>query len=61
MKAIWSLGRLVDDKGPHMFKSWFDRDDAWGSMLTNLHDQARVATAAQVAVSQAYVAARAPR
>eukprot|EP01046_Picozoa_sp_COSAG06_P014296 COSAG06_NODE_884_length_11783_cov_10.515919_13_plen_49_part_00 len=24
-------GRLVDDKGPHMFKSWFDRQDSWAS------------------------------
>jgi hypothetical protein len=36
-------GRLVDDKGPHMIKSWFDREDTWGSVMTNLHNQARVA------------------
>lgn len=36
-------GRLTDDKGPHMFKSWFDRQDSWYSALTNLHSQARVA------------------
>lgn len=36
-------GRLTDDKGPHMFKSWFDRQDTWFSALTNLHSQARVA------------------
>jgi hypothetical protein len=36
-------GRLTDDKGPHMIKSWFDREDNWGSVMTNLHNQARVA------------------
>ena len=36
-------GRLVDDKGPHMFKSWFDRQDSWASVLTNAHNQIRLA------------------
>ena len=36
-------GRLVDDKGPHMFKSWFDRQDSWQSVLTNAANQVRVA------------------
>jgi alpha-galactosidase len=36
-------GRLVDDKGPHMFKSWFDRQDSWDSVLTNTQNQIRLA------------------
>ena len=36
-------GRLVDDKGPHMIKSWFDRQDSWPSVLTNAQNQIRVA------------------
>eukprot|EP01065_Artemidia_motanka_P010782 TRINITY_DN15775_c0_g1_i1.p1 TRINITY_DN15775_c0_g1~~TRINITY_DN15775_c0_g1_i1.p1 ORF type:complete len:434 (+),score=126.46 TRINITY_DN15775_c0_g1_i1:57-1358(+) len=39
---VWAT-QFGDAKGPHMFKSWFDRKDTWGSMLTNLHNQARVA------------------
>eukprot|EP01062_Namystynia_karyoxenos_P032056 TRINITY_DN23698_c0_g1_i2.p1 TRINITY_DN23698_c0_g1~~TRINITY_DN23698_c0_g1_i2.p1 ORF type:complete len:437 (+),score=147.73 TRINITY_DN23698_c0_g1_i2:72-1382(+) len=39
---VWAT-QWNDGKGPHMFKSWFDRKDTWGSMLTNLHNQARVA------------------
>ena len=30
-----------DARGPHMFKSWFDIMDAWGSTLSTLHNQAR--------------------
>jgi hypothetical protein len=30
-------------RGPHMFKSWFDIEDAWGSTLSNAHNQVRVA------------------
>mmetsp|Transcript_72642 Transcript_72642/g.188575 ORF Transcript_72642/g.188575 Transcript_72642/m.188575 type:complete len:449 (-) Transcript_72642:37-1383(-) len=29
--------------GPHVFKSWFDRHDSWMSMLSNVHNQIRVA------------------
>eukprot|EP01051_Picozoa_sp_SAG22_P016129 SAG22_NODE_2219_length_2823_cov_1.220999_2_plen_610_part_00 len=36
-------GRLVDDKGPHMYKSWFDRQDSWQSVLTNAANQVRIA------------------
>ena len=36
-------GRLGDDKGPHMIKSWFDRQDSWPSVLTNAQNQIRVA------------------
>ena len=38
-------GRALDGsvRGPHMFKSWFDIEDAWGSTLSNAHNQVRVA------------------
>jgi len=32
-----------DDLGPHMFKSWFDTEDTWGSTLTNAQNQVRIA------------------
>ena len=36
---VWATQWGNDGKGPHMFKSWFDREDTWGSVLTNLHNQ----------------------
>lgn len=41
---VWT-SRLdaADGKGPHMLKTWFDRDDTWVSVLTNAHNQARIA------------------
>lgn len=41
---VWALDAWANDtKGPHMLKSWFDRKDTWGSVLTNAHNQVRIA------------------
>jgi len=40
---VW-LGTLPDqEKGPHLFKSWFDIEDTFLSTMTNLHNQVRIA------------------
>lgn len=40
---VWAGADGSDEWGPHMFKSWFDRSDKWLSLLSNVHNQIRVA------------------
>lgn len=43
-ELVWYWSTQLDPSiGPHLTKSWFDRKDTWISMLTNLHNQVRVA------------------
>jgi hypothetical protein len=41
---VWT-SQWADGKGPHAFKSWFDREDTWGSVLSACPAQS-VATSA---------------
>lgn len=40
---VWASVPGSENWAPHMFKSWFDRSDTWLSMLSNVHNQIRVA------------------
>jgi alpha-galactosidase len=43
-ELVWFWGGFAGGAPhAHMFKSWFDREDTWRSMLDNAHNQIRIA------------------
>lgn len=40
---VWLDQLPQQEKGPHMFKSWFDISDTFASTMTNVHNQVRIA------------------
>lgn len=40
---FWTSQLPDPEKGPHLVKSWFDRKDSYASILSNAHNQIRIA------------------